>query len=131
MKRKRKLGRMWQRRRLAVRNAMHWKARWADRRQRWAADPAAEAREREAIFRTIKQRAKETRSKVFDWAQQLPDSIHSKDLLATLGNLLERLGRPQLGRKKACTVDALRVALIRHRIIVHDPATLTWAVAKR
>lgn len=126
------MGRFWQRRRAAIANALHWKARWADRRERWATDPAAEAREKEAIFRTIKQRAKDTRSKVFDWAQQLPDRIHSKDLQGLLANQLERLGNPSLARKgKACTVGAFRVALIRHKVITFDAATLTWSVAKR
>lgn len=126
------MGRFWQRRRAAIANALHWKARWADRRERWAADPSAEAREKEAIFRKIKQRAKDTRSKIADWAQQLPDSIHSKDLQRMLAEQLERLGHPPLGRRdKPCTLGAFRVALIRHKVITFDAATLTWAVAKR
>ena len=129
-KRRRRMGK-WARIRAAVRFANHWKARWEDRRRRWQTDPRTRETEMAAIFQTQKAKAKETRSTVRDWSQSLPETIHSKDLMRTLAALLEQLGHPRLGRKdRTCTVGALRVALIRYRLINYDAASLTWRVAK-
>lgn len=117
----------WARIRAAARLAEFWGRRWADRRERWEANPETKDKEMEAIFRKVKSRAKARLDERRGWCHNLPDSIHSKDINAELGRLLERLGKPF----SPADVHALKVYLRRDGLIAFDNVEMVWRVAKR
>lgn len=129
-KRKVRLGKgrkSWARIRAAARLAEFWGKRWAERKERWLANPETKDREMAAIFKKQKERAKENRDRRRSMCHNLPDSIHSKDINEQLRKALERDGRPY----SPADVHKLKVYLCRDGLLTFDAATLTWTVAKR
>jgi hypothetical protein len=116
----------WAKIRAAARLAEFWGRRWAERKERWQANPELKDPEMEKIFKTIKDRARARRETLVYFARQLPEQIKSADINATLFSVAEMLGH-KTGRKD---IHARKVALVRHGLIAFDNVSLLWRVAK-
>lgn len=117
----------WARIRAASRLAEFWGRRWAERKERWLANPETRDKEMAAIFRKQKDKAKAGKDKRRSMCHNLPDLIPSRDINEQLRLALERDGKPY----QPSDVHRLKVYLCRDRLLAFDAATLTWAVAKR
>ena len=117
----------WARIKAAARLAKFWGMRWAERKERWLANPETKEKELLGIFRKQKAKAKEGKDRRQGMCHNLPDLIPSKDINQQLAQALERDGQPY----QPDDVHRLKVYLCRDRLLTFDAVTLMWTVTKR